>query len=53
MVEELIKELNELQEYKKKYECVQKEKQKMSDLLYEYMMREYENMEKKELFHIE
>lgn len=48
MVEELIKELNELQEYKKKYECVQKDKQKMSDLLYEYMMREYENMDREE-----
>ena len=43
MIEEFIKELQELLEYKKKYESAQKDKQKMSDLLFEYMMREYEN----------
>ena len=43
MIEELIKELSELQEYKKKYESAQKDKQKMSDLLFEYRMKEYEN----------
>lgn len=48
MVEELIKELNELQEYKYKYECAQKDKQTMSDELYEYMKREYENMGREE-----
>ena len=48
MLEELIKEIQELQEYKYKYECVQKDKQRMSDLLYEYMMREYESMGREE-----
>lgn len=43
MVEKLMKELIELQNYKKKYEYAQKDKQTMSDKLYEYMMREYEN----------
>lgn len=43
MIEELIKELSELQEYKKKYKSAQKDKQNMSDLLFEYMMKEYEN----------
>ena len=48
MIEELIKELNELQEYKKKYERAQKYKKQMSDELYEYMMREYESMSREE-----
>lgn len=43
MIEELIKELIELQSYKQKYEYAQKDKQTMSDKLYEYMMKEYEN----------
>lgn len=43
MIEELIKELTELQSYKQKYEYAQKDKQTMSDKLYEYMMKEYEN----------
>ena len=42
MVEELIKQLQELQEYKYKYECALKDKQTMSELLYDYMMQEYE-----------
>ena len=43
MLNELFDEINELKEYKKKYENAQKEKQQMSDLLYEYMMNEYES----------
>ena len=43
MMEELIKELSELQEYKKKYEYAQQDKQEMSNLLFEYMMKEYKN----------
>lgn len=42
MLEELIKEMNELVDYKKKYEHAMADKQKMSDMLYEYMMKEYE-----------
>ena len=48
MLEQLIKELEELKEYKHKYECAIKDKQRMSDLLYEYMMKEYENTTKEE-----
>ena len=44
MLEELIKEVKELQEYKQKYECAQKDKQKMSNLLYNYMLSEYRNI---------
>lgn len=43
MLEELLKEIEELKECKKKYEYALKEKQKMSNKLYEYMMKEYEN----------
>lgn len=43
MIEEIIKELSELQDYKRKYEYAQKDKQTMSDRLYEYMVREYKN----------
>lgn len=46
MIEELIKELQELQEYKHKYKCALKDKQTMSELLYDYMMQEYENTSK-------
>lgn len=44
MIEELLKELIELQSHKQKYEYAQKDKQTMSDKLYEYMMKEYENI---------
>ena len=43
MLDDLIKELNELKEYKKKYECALKDKQSMSDLLYKFMIQEYQN----------
>ena len=43
VIEEFIKELSELQDYKKKFECALKDKQIMSDKLYEYIMKEYEN----------
>lgn len=42
MIKELIVELQELQEYKRRYESAKEDKQEMSDLLYEYMMKEYE-----------
>lgn len=48
MIDELIKEIKELQEYKNKYLCAQKGKQRMSDLLYEYMTKEYNRMSKQE-----
>lgn len=48
MLDELLKDINELKEYKKKYECTLKDKQKMSDLLYDYMMKEYKNMGREE-----
>ena len=43
MLEQLKKELEELQKYKKEYEYALKDKQTMSEMLYEYMMKEYEN----------
>lgn len=42
MLEKLIEELSELSEYKRRYESAQKDKQTMSDLLYDYMLKEYE-----------
>ncbi len=48
MLEELLKEFDELREYKKRYEYAVKEKERMSELLYEYMMKEYEGMTKEE-----
>ena len=55
MLEDLVRELQELQEYKKKYECALRDKQRMSDKLYEYMMDEYNNTsyEEREKYHIE
>ena len=44
MLEEFLKEFNELKEYKKKYEYAIKDKETMSELLYEYMMKEYESI---------
>lgn len=44
MLEELLKELNELRAYKSLYETAIKEKERMSALLYEYMIREYNRM---------
>ncbi len=46
MIDEFLDEIKELQEYKKKYLCAAKDKQHMSDLLYEYMTNEYKRMSK-------
>lgn len=46
MIDEFLDEIKELQEYKKKYLCAVKDKQRMSDLLYEYMTNEYKRMSK-------
>lgn len=43
MLDELIKELQELKDYKKRYESVLKDKEKMSDLLFELMTEKYNN----------
>lgn len=43
MLEELINEIKELQECKRKYECQEKDKQKMSDELFKLMMEKYNN----------
>lgn len=42
MLEELFKEIQELREYKRKYEYAVKDKEYMSALLYKYMIKEYE-----------
>ena len=44
MLNEFINEIKELQKYKEKYLYAEKGKERMSDLLYEYMMREYKRM---------
>lgn len=41
MLNELLTEIKELQEYKKKSEYLVKEAQKMSDMLFKYMTDEY------------
>lgn len=41
MLDELIKEINELKKYKRNCECHEKDKKRMSDLLYEYMVKEF------------
>lgn len=46
MIDEFLNEIKELQEYKEKYLCAVKDKQRMSDLLYEYMTKEYKRMPK-------
>ncbi|MCJ7965807.1 hypothetical protein MT487_01810 [Lachnospiraceae bacterium NSJ-171] len=46
MIDEFLNEIKKLQEYKKKYLCAVTDKQRMSDLLYEYMTKEYKRMSK-------
>ena len=41
MIDELLKEIQELKEYKRKYDLAIIEKQRMSDMLYELMTNEY------------
>ena len=48
MLNELLKEIEELKTYKRKYENAIKDKEAMSKLLYEYMIKEYEDMTKEE-----
>lgn len=48
MLNELLKEIEELKKYKEKYEYAVKDKEIMSELLYEYMTKEYESMTKEE-----
>ena len=43
MLNELIDEIKQLQEYKQKYESQAKDKQKMSDELFKLMMDKYNN----------
>lgn len=46
MIDEFLNEIKELQEYKEKYLCAEQDKQRISDLLYEYATKEYERMPK-------
>lgn len=48
MLEELLREIGELQRYKTKYEYAVADKQTMSNLLYEYQLKEWENMSREE-----
>jgi hypothetical protein len=43
MLDELVKDLQELLDYKKKYEYIIKDKETMSDLLFELMTEKYNN----------
>lgn len=42
MLDEFIEEIEKLKSYKTKYEYAMAERQRMSDLLYDYMLKEYE-----------
>lgn len=42
MIEELIREIEELEKYRQKYENAEKEKQVMSEMLFKYMEDEYQ-----------
>jgi hypothetical protein len=44
MLEELLMEIRELQEYKNKYEFAQNDKKVLSAFLFRYMEKEYEKM---------
>lgn len=44
MIDELLKDIEDLKEYKYKFECQKKDKEKMSQLIYELMMEKYNNM---------
>ena len=44
MIDELLKEITELKEYKKKYENSLAARQRMSDKLYELMVSDYERI---------
>lgn len=48
MLEDFLKEINELKEYKEKYEYALKGQQIMSELLYDYMMKEWEGMSRED-----
>jgi hypothetical protein len=43
MIEDFVNDLQELMSYKKKYEFAQKDKQTMSDELFKFMIKEYNN----------
>ena len=48
MLDELLKDIDELKKYKKKYENAIKDIQTMSDLLYTYMKKEWESMSRED-----
>ena len=48
MLEQLLEEINELKKYKERYELAERDKERMSEMLYDYMMKEYESMTKEE-----
>lgn len=43
MLEEILKEIEELKEYKKKYECAEKDKERMSEYIYENELEKWKN----------
>lgn len=42
-IEKIVKEYNEMKEYKTKYECQERDKEKMSEALYKFEMKEYKD----------
>ena len=48
MLDKFIKDINELMEYKTKYECAIKDKQSMSDTIYDLYLEKYNNQTFKE-----
>ena len=43
MLQELVDEINKLLEYKQKYEHAERDKKSMSNLLFEFMLKEYDS----------
>ncbi len=48
MLEQLLEEINELKKYKERYELAERDKERMSEMLYNCMVKEYESMTKEE-----
>ena len=43
MLEELLNEIKELKEYKKKYECAEKDKERLSEYIYKNELEKWKN----------
>lgn len=48
MLDKILEEINELKKYKERYELAERDKERMSEMLYDYMTKEYNSMTKEE-----